>query len=118
MRVFSEKRIWDAKGKWPHAASALDQWYRMVKRVKPSDFAAMKSSFPATDKVGEFHVFDIGGNKLRLIAISTSSMCWITANMTAVIGRREEHERSDKKCGRALGVRIAIATQTQKRRRL
>jgi len=24
--------------------------------------------FPATDKVGEFHVFDIGGNKLRLIA--------------------------------------------------
>ncbi|AMW86274.1 hypothetical protein AK972_5474 [Pseudomonas yamanorum] len=24
--------------------------------------------FPATDKVGQFHVFDIGGNKLRLIA--------------------------------------------------
>lgn len=68
MRVFSEKRIWDAKEKWPQAASALDQWYRMVKRIKPSDFAAMKSSFPATDKVGEFHVFDIGGNKLRLIA--------------------------------------------------
>ena len=68
MRVFSEKRIWDAKEKWPQVASALDQWYRMVKRVKPSDFAAMKSSFPATDKVGEFHVFDIGGNKLRLIA--------------------------------------------------
>jgi mRNA interferase HigB len=68
MRVFSEKRIWDAKEKWPQAASALDQWYRMVKRVKPSDFAAMKASFPSTDKVGEFHVFDIGGNKLRLIA--------------------------------------------------
>ena len=28
----------------------------------------MKSIFPAIDKVGEFHVFDIGGNKLRLIA--------------------------------------------------
>lgn len=68
MRVFSERRIWDAKEKWPQAASALDQWYRMAKRVKPRDFAEMKSSFPATDKVGEFHVFDIGGNKLRLIA--------------------------------------------------
>ncbi|MHC8392412.1 type II toxin-antitoxin system HigB family toxin [Pseudomonas sp. LB3P93] len=68
MRVFSEKRIWAAKEMWPQAASALDQCYRIVKRVKPSDFAAMKSSFPATDKVGEFHVFDIGGNKLRLIA--------------------------------------------------
>jgi len=68
MRVFSEKRIRDAKVKWPLAASELDQWYRLAKRVKPTDFSAMKSSFPATDKVGEFHVFDIGGNKLRLIA--------------------------------------------------
>jgi len=25
MRVFSEKRIWDAKEKWPQAASALEQ---------------------------------------------------------------------------------------------
>jgi len=24
---------------------------------------------PATDKVGNYHVFDIGGNKLRLIAV-------------------------------------------------
>lgn len=28
----------------------------------------MKSIFPATDFVGKFHVFDIGGNKIRLIA--------------------------------------------------
>jgi len=28
----------------------------------------MKAIFPAVDKVGAFHVFDIGGNKLRLIA--------------------------------------------------
>lgn len=28
----------------------------------------MKSIFPAIDKVGQFHVFDLGGNKLRLIA--------------------------------------------------
>jgi len=29
----------------------------------------MKSVFPAVDKVGRHHVFDIGGNKLRLIAV-------------------------------------------------
>ncbi len=29
----------------------------------------MKSLFPATDKVGSFHIFDIGSNKLRLIAV-------------------------------------------------
>ncbi len=29
----------------------------------------MKAIFPATDKVGPLHVFDIGGNKLRLVAV-------------------------------------------------
>ncbi|MHA4976674.1 type II toxin-antitoxin system HigB family toxin [Pseudomonas extremorientalis] len=69
MRVISEKRIWEAKEKWPQSATALDQWYRIMKRNFPKDFAAMKAMFPAADKVGEFHVFDIGGNKLRLIAV-------------------------------------------------
>ncbi|WLG57351.1 type II toxin-antitoxin system HigB family toxin [Pseudomonas extremorientalis] len=69
MRVISEKRIWEAKEKWPQSATALDQWYRIMKRNFPKDFAAMKAMFPSADKVGEFHVFDIGGNKLRLIAV-------------------------------------------------
>lgn len=34
-----------------------------------TDFADMKSLFPATDKVGQHHVFDIGSNKIRLIAV-------------------------------------------------
>lgn len=29
----------------------------------------MKQLFPAVDKVGKLHVFDIGGNKIRLIAV-------------------------------------------------
>ncbi len=29
----------------------------------------MRSFFPAADKVGPLHVFNIGGNKLRLIAL-------------------------------------------------
>lgn len=28
----------------------------------------MKAIFPSTDKVGPLHVFDVGGNKIRLIA--------------------------------------------------
>jgi len=68
MRVITEKRIWEAKDRWPHSATALDAWYRLIKVCRPSDFAAMKAIFPATDKVGPFHVFDIGGNKIRLIA--------------------------------------------------
>lgn len=69
MHVITEKRIWEAKEKWPRSATALDAWYRLVKSCSPADFAGMKAIFPATDKVGPLHVFDIGGNKLRLIAV-------------------------------------------------
>ena len=54
---------------WPHSASALDEWYRKIKVLNPQDFAALRAFFPTADKVGSFHVFNIGGNKLRLIAV-------------------------------------------------
>lgn len=69
MRVITAKRIWDAKEKWPHSARALDDWYRALKRNRLADFAAMRAMFPAVDKVGPLHVFDVGGNKIRVIAL-------------------------------------------------
>ena len=70
MHVFTEKPIREAKEKWPRAANALEQWYRLAKGSNPGDFAAMKSIFPATDKVGEFQnhlrVYDRGGEDCRV----------------------------------------------------
>ncbi|NWB86633.1 type II toxin-antitoxin system HigB family toxin [Pseudomonas gingeri] len=68
MRVITEKRIREAKARWPDTASALDAWCRRIKGSSPENFSALKALFPATDKVGRLHVFDIGGNTLRLIA--------------------------------------------------
>ena len=65
----NRKRIWAAKDQWPQSASALDEWYRKIKVLNPQDFAALRAFFPTADKVGSFHVFNIGGNKLRLIAV-------------------------------------------------
>lgn len=69
MHIITQARIWEAKRTWPRAADALDVWYRLMKSSDPRDFTQMKDLFPATDKVGRLHVFDIGGNKLRLVAI-------------------------------------------------
>jgi len=69
MHVITQKRIWEAKAKWPQSANALDAWYRLISRLAPRDFAEMKQTFPSVDKVADKHVFDIGGNKLRLIAV-------------------------------------------------
>ncbi|NWL75383.1 type II toxin-antitoxin system HigB family toxin [Pseudomonas taiwanensis] len=69
MHIITQKRIWEAKERWSHSANALDAWYRLLSKLDPKDFVEMKQTFPSVDKVGDKHVFDIGGNKLRLITV-------------------------------------------------
>lgn len=68
MHIITQKRIWEAQQKWPTAATALEAWYRLMRHAEPAHFADLKTLFPSMDKVGTKYVFDIGGNKLRLIA--------------------------------------------------
>lgn len=68
VHVITQKRIWAAKERWPESSTALDAWYRLIKSASPQHFADMQRLFPSVDKVGSCHVFDIGGNKIRLIA--------------------------------------------------
>jgi mRNA interferase HigB len=68
MHVISQKRIWEAKELYKDTASALDAWYRIAKASTFENFAQLKAAFPSVDKVGDQYVFDVGGNKLRIIA--------------------------------------------------
>lgn len=68
MHVITQSRIWEAKKKHAETASALDGWYRVMKKNQFHHFADLKKSFNSVDKVGSLFVFNIGGNKLRLIA--------------------------------------------------
>lgn len=68
MHVISQKRINEAKQQYPDCETALDGWLRIVKKNDFQNFAELKEAFNSVDKVGDFYVFNIGGNKLRLIA--------------------------------------------------
>ena len=68
MHVISQQRIWEAKRKFPSAESALDGWYRIIKRNTICNFADLKRYFNSVDKVDNLYVFNINGNNLRLIA--------------------------------------------------
>lgn len=48
--------------------SALEHWYRIVKCTNFESFVELRKTFPSADQVGKFTVFNIGGNKVRLIA--------------------------------------------------
>ncbi len=69
MHIITQKRIWEAQRRYPQCKSALEQWYRIVKKNNFSSFSDMQRLLPSTDKVGKYYIFDIGGHKLRLIAV-------------------------------------------------
>ncbi len=69
MHIITQKRIWEAKEKYKQSANALEGWYRIVKKNSFKNFSDLKKTFNTVDIVGDNYIFDIGGNKLRLITI-------------------------------------------------
>jgi mRNA interferase HigB len=68
MRVITRKRLNEFAKIHPDTKNALAQWYQLVKANKFSSFAELRQIFPSADQVGKLTVFNIGGNKVRLIA--------------------------------------------------
>ncbi len=68
MHIITRKRLLDFAEKHPNTSTALDAWYRIVKQSKINNFSQLKEIFTSADKVGNLTVFNIGGNKIRLIA--------------------------------------------------
>ena len=68
MRVVSYKAIRIFCEEYPDARPALDHWYKVAKRATWGNFVEVKQSFNTADYVAPRVVFDIGGNKYRLIA--------------------------------------------------
>lgn len=68
MHVISKKRLQEFADKHPDCRNSLEAWYRIVKNNDYRSFAELKAHFSSADRVGRFTVFNIGGNKVRLIA--------------------------------------------------
>ncbi len=68
MHVITRKRLNDFAKKHPDTLSALAHWYRLMKRGQLPLVLASARTFPSADLVGKLTVFNIGGNKVRLIA--------------------------------------------------
>ena len=68
MRVISNKALFEFAAIHPEAETSLQAWRKIVEAANFNNFADLKRAFNATDKVGDAYVFDVGGNKYRLIA--------------------------------------------------
>ena len=68
MHVISRKRLNEFAAKHPDTRTALEHWYKLVKTGRFGTFAELRRVFPSADQVGKLTVFNIGGNKARLVA--------------------------------------------------
>jgi mRNA interferase HigB len=71
MRVISIKRLrefWEDPQN-PGAESPVRAWYQTVRAADWTSFADVRQTYTTADRVGNKVVFDIGGNKYRLIAV-------------------------------------------------
>lgn len=68
MKLLSNKALREFVGRPPEAEAPLQGWKRIIEKSAFADFAALRRSFRAVDKVGDKPVFTIGANKWHLIA--------------------------------------------------
>ena len=67
MHVISRKTLRQFWAQHPDSEHALARWFKIMQRHDFTNFEALRATFPTTDKVGDFIVLNIGGNKYRLI---------------------------------------------------
>ena len=68
MHIITRKRIREFARRYRDADGPLNAWYRIMTTTDFGSFAELRRVFSSADRVGQFTVFNIGGNKYRLIA--------------------------------------------------
>jgi mRNA interferase HigB len=69
MHVISQKALRDFWEVYPNAEIPLRAWLRNAERAEWGTFAEVRSAYGSADSVGRCVIFDIGGNKFRLIVV-------------------------------------------------
>lgn len=67
MRIISRRTLREFWEKHPNAEPSLLLWYQRTSDAQWQNFVDVRQVFSAADLVGNFTVFNIGGNNYRLI---------------------------------------------------
>ena len=84
MHVISFKRIREFFSAHRDAETSLTAWYKTTKSANWQNLAELKQVYPSADLVGRHTIFNIAGNKYRLIAriVYRSQTIFVVAVMT------------------------------------
>lgn len=84
MKLISNRALREFAEVHPDAHGPLQAWRRLVEHGSFASFAELRATFATVDKVGDRYVFNIGGNKYRLVATVayTPALLWVKAVLT------------------------------------
>jgi mRNA interferase HigB len=68
VKIISNSALRAFAAEHPQAQGPLQGWRRVIEKNRFDTCAALKAAFNTVDKVGDLVVFNVGGNKVRLIA--------------------------------------------------
>ena len=68
MHIISRKALRQFWEHFPDSKNALSHWFNAIQKNNFDNFNELRATFPTADQVGDLIVFNIGGNKYRLIA--------------------------------------------------
>ena len=68
MHIITRKHLNEFAQKHRNTQTSLEHWYRLIKQGSFRSFAELRTVFPHADQINKLTVFNIGGNKARLIA--------------------------------------------------
>lgn len=68
MNTISYRRIREFVSLYPDAETPLSAWYKIAKKAAWKNLVEVKKDYPHADLVGRFVIFNIAGNKYRLIS--------------------------------------------------
>ena len=68
MHIISRKALQQFWQKHPDSKSSLSRWYKIVRQTDFDGFNELRATFPSADMVTDLVVFNISGNKYRLVA--------------------------------------------------
>ncbi len=97
MRVISRRALREFWEQHSNAKSSLLFWYQRILKAKFTNFSELRQIFSSADVVGNFVVFNIGGNNYRLIAYIDyeAQMLFVRAILTHAEYDKENWKNDD-----------------------
>ena len=84
MKLIGNRALREFAESYRQAEEPLQAWRHIMEHNTFQNFAELRQAFASVDKVGERYVFNIGGNKYRLIATIAYSIqtVWVKHVLT------------------------------------